>query len=78
MPAKRVKITAYQRDYFEEGSAPMRSTVIRWIKTGKVVGEQIGRTWYVYPDLKPTLDQEFADVFAKFDEEALNYGNGQT
>lgn len=43
MPTKRVTITAFLRDYFEEGSAPTRRTVLNWIRDGIIQGEQIGK-----------------------------------
>lgn len=89
MPTKRVSITRYQMDYFEEGSAPTRNTIINWIKGGHLAGEQLGPSgkkggrggnWYVYPDRPPITsqgDEKFKSLLVEFENEALSYGNGK-
>lgn len=89
MPTKRVTITAFLRDYFEEGSAPTRRTVLNWIRDGIIQGEQIGKPgkdgkrggqWYVFPDsfnqAKP-VDPKRASLIAEFEKEADNHAHGQ-
>ncbi|MGB0662828.1 MAG: DNA-binding protein [Pontibacterium sp.] len=44
---KLMKVSAYRNKYFEEGSAPSRSTVRRWIDNGELPGEVIGGNYYV-------------------------------
>ena len=82
---KKVKISVFLRDYFEEESDPSRATVINWIKHGDLAGEQLGKKgkngkrggpWYVYPDAKPIKNQALADLIAEFEQEALNYAHG--
>lgn len=73
---KRQSITQYIRANFEEGSQPSRSTVIRWLEKGDILGVKIGRKWFVYCE-NPSGDQGLADLFDEFDKEAANYADGQ-
>lgn len=84
---KKVKLSVYLRDYFDEGSAPSRATVISWIERDLIAGEQMGDKgkngkrggpWYVYPDAKPIKNQALVDLIAEFDQEAVNYAHGTT
>ena len=40
-------ISEYQRLYFVAGSAPSKSTVVRWIANGVLAGEKLGKNYYV-------------------------------
>lgn len=41
------KISAYTARKFAPGSRPTRCTVVNWIRSGAIYGEQIGGTWFV-------------------------------
>lgn len=73
--SKRYTITRYLEEYFEPGSAPSRSTVIRLLDRGDLPGEKIGKVWYVMPD-KSANDQGLDDLITEFDKEAVQYVDG--
>lgn len=67
---KRVTVTVYINEYFEPGSRPTHSTVIRWVNKKQLAGEKIGGTWYIYPDktIEPIEDdgEKFKMLCTKF------------
>jgi len=42
-----ISVSQWLNTNFVQGSAPHRSTVVRWIKKGELKGQFLGGQWYI-------------------------------